>query len=78
MIDMQHKEYFSQCYKYIKQKLNNLNINNVIFIDESDAFKSLSSNDFIFIDSYHYGDRGTEFIAKKLFKDMRNIILQEQ
>ena len=48
------------------------------FIDESDAFKSLTSNDNIFIDSYHYGDRGNEFIAKKLFKDMRKILLQEQ
>ena len=78
MIDMQHKEYFSRCYKDIKQKLNNLNIKNMTFIDESDAFKSLTSNDNIFIDSYHYGDRGNEFIAKKLFKDMRNILLQEQ
>lgn len=75
--NIQCEEYFSQCYQEIKQKLNNLNISNMTFIDESDAFKGLTSNDFIFIDSYHYGDRGTEFIAKKLFKDMRNIILQE-
>ena len=75
---MQYVEYFSQCYQEIKRKLNKLHINNMTFIDESDAFKGLTSNDFIFIDSYHYGDRGTEFIAKKLFKDMRNIILKEQ
>jgi len=78
MKNMQYEKYFSQCYQEIKQKLNKLNINNMTFIDESDAFKGLSSNDFIFIDSYHYGDRGTEFIAKKLFKDMHNIILKDQ
>jgi hypothetical protein len=78
MINMQHEKYFSQCYQEIKQKLNDLSISNMIFIDESDAFKGLTSNDCIFIDSYHYGDRGTEFIAKKIFKDMHNIILQEQ
>jgi hypothetical protein len=76
--NIQYEEYFSECYQEIKQRLSNLKISNMTFIDESDAFKGLTSNDFIFIDSYHYGDRGTEFIAKKLFKDMRNIILQEQ
>jgi hypothetical protein len=78
MKKMQHEEYYSQCYQKIKQKLSNLNISNLTFIDESDAFKGLTSNDYIFLDSYHYGDRGNEFIAKKLFKDMRNIVLQEQ
>ena len=78
MRNIQYEKYFSQCYQDIKQKLHKLNISNLTFIDESDAFKGLTSNDCIFIDSYHYGDRGTEFIAKKIFKDMRNIISQEQ
>jgi hypothetical protein len=74
----QYEKYFCQCYEKIKQKVKKLNISNLTFIDESDAFNGLSSNDCIFIDSYHYGDRGNEFIANKLFKDLRNILLQKQ
>jgi len=71
------QDYFIRCYTEIKQKLNKLHINNLTFIDESDIFKGLTNDDCIFIDSYHFGDRGNEIIAKHIFDDIYKIILQQ-
>ena len=72
-----HKDYFFHGYNEIRRLLTNMDIANFYFIDESDVFAELTENDHIFIDSYHFGDRGNDIIARNIFKDIRKIIFPQ-
>jgi lysophospholipase L1-like esterase len=57
---------FREYYAAIKARLRSLPADGVDFLDLSDAFAHLGGDDEIFLDSYHFGDRGNEVIAAAL------------
>ena len=66
--------YFLQVYDHMRQGLASLNLRNFYFIDQSGIFDIYNDEVEIFLDSYHFGDRGYEIIAKNIFSAIRPII----
>jgi hypothetical protein len=54
---------FVDCYEQIRSRLSAIQQENYLYIDQSDIFSSLTSKDEIFLDSYHFADRGNKFVA---------------
>ncbi len=62
--------YFRSVYKKIKDRLEN-DASDLTFIDLSSTFDSLDSQTEVFLDSYHFGDRGNKYIAEKLYQELQ-------
>lgn len=58
--------YFADCYGQMKEQIPQALATPDLFIDESDVFRARSATEEIFIDSYHFGDRGNEIVGKAL------------
>lgn len=59
-------ENFTRSYHEMKSRLSSLHVDKFVYLDQSDAFAGLSAGDEIFLDSYHFGDRGNAIIARKI------------
>jgi hypothetical protein len=46
------------------------------YLDYSDVFDGCSQAQEVFMDSYHFGDRGNELIAARLYQDLKPLIDQ--
>jgi len=68
------RDYFSQCYAELESRLAALSIGNFAYVDQSDIFGDFTDKDEIFLDSCHFGDRGNEIVARRLFERLRSII----
>ena len=66
-------KYFSECYKIINEKLPKIGAENFYYFNMAGIFDGEYKD--IFIDSYHFGDRGNEIIANKMYAYLRDIIL---
>ena len=66
-------KYFSECYKIIDEKLSEIKMKNFYYYNMTDIFDEEYID--IFIDSYHFGDRGNEIIANEMYAYLRGIIL---
>lgn len=64
-------ENFSQCYEEIRKRLAELNDGNFLYLDKSNVFSELDVADEIFLDSYHFGDRGNEILAHAIADGIR-------
>ena len=64
-------ENFSSCYEQIKTRLAAISHERFLFLDRSDVFADLSATDEIFLDSYHFGDRGNEILAQAIEEGIR-------
>ncbi len=42
--------------------------------DLADAFDDIGDQEDIFIDSYHFGDKGNEIVAEKIYLNIKDII----
>jgi hypothetical protein len=73
-LKVSEQSYFRDCYVLLVKGLNSLQGRNFQFIDLSGAFDSLKENEDIFIDSYHFGDRGNQKIAENLFLKIKGRI----
>lgn len=58
--------YFADAYARIRASLAGANLVGFRFVDLSGVFDAASPEDEIFLDSYHFGDRGNERIARAL------------
>ena len=69
-------ENFTKSYQEMKTRLAALRIDRFFYLDQSDAFAGLSANDEVFLDSYHFGDRGNAIVARKIADGLRPILTQ--
>jgi hypothetical protein len=69
-------ENFSQCFKEMKARLSSIQVDRFSYLDQSDAFAGLTASDEIFLDSYHFGDRGNAIVARKIADGLHSILTQ--
>jgi hypothetical protein len=70
--------YFSQCYAGIDSQLSTLKLDNFVYINLSDVFDTMKTPDRLFLDSYHFGDKGNAMIARGLFDRLQNLLASAQ
>jgi hypothetical protein len=66
------EDYFRTCYGLFAKDLKNLQGENYQFVDLSGMFDGFDEQEEIFMDSYHFGDRGNEKIAEKIFLQIKD------
>jgi hypothetical protein len=69
-------ENFTQSYQEIRARLSSIHDNQFFYLDQSDAFAGLTASDEIFLDSYHFGDRGNAIVARKIAEGIRSSLTQ--
>lgn len=62
------REYFSACYGEIDRQLRELHLDTFVFLSLTDVFDGLPESETVFIDSYHFGDKGNELVASEIYK----------
>jgi len=68
------KTYFAECYAKMDSSLKNLKIDNFRFVNLSDIFDDIDEGEEIFVDSYHFGDKGNEVAARNVFRHIKPLI----
>jgi hypothetical protein len=58
--------YFARCYPEMNRRLTQVHLPNFHFLDLSDVFDSLPASEEVFIDRYHFGDKGNQIAAREL------------
>jgi hypothetical protein len=71
------QDYFRTCYGLFAKGLKNLHGENFQFVDLSGVFDGLDDQEEIFMDSYHFGDKGNEKIAENLFLQIKSRFLKQ-
>ena len=71
------EDYFRLCYGLFAKDLMNLQGENYQFVDLSGMFDGFDEQDEIFMDSYHFGDRGNEKIAENLFLQIKGRLARQ-
>ncbi len=66
-----NKEYFVNCYKEIDKNMKSFKEDNFSYFNLSDMFNNIPESEIIFVDSYHFGDKGNEMIAKRIFEKLK-------
>jgi lysophospholipase L1-like esterase len=61
--------YFKQCYDLIKSNLENVGSPKFLFMDLTSVFDEMGRED-VFIDMFHFGDKGNRIIAKQLAEEI--------
>jgi len=74
---LKSEDYFRTCYGLFVKDLQNLHGENFQFVDLSGVFDGLDDQEEIFMDSYHFGDKGNEKIAENLFLQIKSRILRQ-
>jgi hypothetical protein len=64
------KDYYIDCYKAMSSSLSSLNLDNFTFVDLSGVFDRYSAKDDMFLDQFHFGDKGNAVIAKAIFSEV--------
>ncbi len=68
-----HTEYFKACYQLFNKQVSNLKTDNFAFLNLSNIFDQ--RKDDIYLDSYHFGDKGNELIAKAIFTKLKQDLI---
>lgn len=63
--------YFVRCYEALRARMGAASIPGVTWSDRSSVFDALGAGDEIFIDDYHFADRGSELVARAIAGDVR-------
>ncbi len=71
------EEYFKECYARIDVGLRSLQEEKYRYINLSGVFDGIGDQEEIFVDSYHFGDKGNEIIAQQLFSRIKEMVLDE-
>ncbi|CAN7528920.1 hypothetical protein LJR038_000902 [Acidovorax sp. LjRoot38] len=64
------KEYYVQCYQAIKASLSGVSLKNFKFIDLSGVFDRYGAEDDMFLDQFHFGDKGNAVIAHAILTSL--------
>jgi len=68
--DKRYMDYFVQCYQSITADLVLLGLDNFSFVDLSGIFDHYSSEEEMFLDQFHFGDKGNAVIAGAMFDEL--------
>ncbi len=68
--DKRYIDYFVQCYQSIASDLSLLRLDNFSFVDLSGIFDHYSSGEDMFLDQFHFGDKGNAVIAGAMFDEL--------
>lgn len=71
--EQKSQEYFQKCYAQIDKDLRDFDGENYRYVNLTNIFDTLDDQEDIFIDSYHFGDKGNEIIAKNIFLHIKDI-----
>jgi hypothetical protein len=71
------EDYFRTCYRLFAKDLKNLQGENYQFVDLSGMFDDFDEQQEIFMDSYHFGDRGNEKIAENIFLKIKDRLARQ-
>ena len=71
------QEYFKQCYTQINEVLGTFDAKNFHYVNLANVFDTLGPQEDIFIDSYHFGDKGNEIVAANIFLHIKGIISRQ-
>ncbi len=66
------KNYFVQCYELMSSRLAGLRQGNFRFVDLSKVFDGYQATDEVFLDQFHFGDKGNAVIADAMFSAIAN------
>lgn len=64
------KEYYLQCYQAISERLSTIRLKNFEFVDISGVFDRYQSEDDVFLDQFHFGDKGNAVIAQAILASL--------
>lgn len=64
------KEYYLQCYQAISERLSTIRLKNFEFVDISGVFDRYQSEDDVFLDQFHFGDKGNAVIAQAIIDSL--------
>ncbi len=67
-------EYFAQGYARFRAELPGLELPRFRFVDLAGAFDDMQPGIDVFIDSYHFGDRGNRILADRLYEELRPLL----
>lgn len=65
------KDYFMESYQLIANRLSTLALNNFEFVDLSGIFDDHEAKEDIFLDQFHFGDKGNVLIAHAMFEVLK-------
>ncbi len=68
------KNYFVQCYELMSSRLAGLRQSNFRFVDLSKIFDGHQATDEVFLDQFHFGDKGNAVIADAMFYAIANYL----
>ena len=71
-----HIAYFHACYQRIDSALQGFDGDGYRFINMARVFDDLEADNELFIDSYHFGDKGNEIIAQHIYAVIRDLMRQ--
>jgi hypothetical protein len=71
----EESSYYAACYGQIRERLGALRDEGFHFADLSPVFDQHSADDEVFLDSYHFGDRGNQPIAAAIAAVLEPILL---
>jgi hypothetical protein len=69
-----HTDYFASCYREMQARLNSLKADGFRFVSMVEAFDRLDASAGVFLDLYHFGDRGNRIIAEQLLESVREAL----
>jgi hypothetical protein len=70
--------YFAQCYSLIDLQLSTIKTDNFFYVNLSDVFDSIKTPDRLFLDCYHFGDKGNAIIARCLYDRLKKLLASSQ
>jgi lysophospholipase L1-like esterase len=69
--NLRHRDYFQACYSRMDKELRLLQAENFTYLNLAGVFDQMSGQEDIFLDSYHFGDKGNELIARQIYLQLK-------
>jgi hypothetical protein len=63
-------DYFNRCYSRMREAMGSVKVENFTFVDLSSLFDVSVDKSLIYLDSYHFGDRGNAIVAEAILKSI--------
>ena len=73
---LKYQDYFQKCYAQIDSVLRDFDADNYNYINLANVFDNINDHEDIFIDSYHFGDKGNEIVAESIYHKVKDMIIQ--
>lgn len=68
------KDYYQACYLSIRSTLAQIDLKNFKFVDISGVFDRSDAQNDIFLDQFHFGDKGNALIAQAIHAELTKVL----